>query len=305
MRLSDFMDILEGKLLSDGDFDTLEYCPAACAQKFLTFLENPKYLPKISPNASCVFTTRENIPQLPGHLAGVMECDEPKKQFALLHNHLAANESYSGTAFKTIIGKNCRISPLAYVSDRNVVIGDNVSVGPFSVINKNVRIGNNCSIHENCVIGGKSFNFAKAQNGEMIGMEDAGQVVIEENVEICAHCHVASAPLPSDITYLGESVKLDAFVHIGHGTKVGRRTLIPAGAQIAGNVTIGEDAWIGVNATVANRITIRSKGRITLGAVVTKDVDEGQTVSGNFAIPHDRFIRNLKNSAGSGNPLAE
>ena len=47
MRLSDFMDILEGKLLSDGDFDTLEYCTAACAQKFLTFLENPKYLPKM------------------------------------------------------------------------------------------------------------------------------------------------------------------------------------------------------------------------------------------------------------------
>lgn len=298
MRLSDFMDILEGKLLSDGHFDTLEYCTATCEQSFLTFLENPKYLAKINPKASCVFVTKENVPQLPSYLTGIMECEDPKKQFVLLHNHLAGCERYAGADFRTVIGKNCLISPLAYISDRNVVIGDGVYVGPFSAINKNVRIGNNCVIHENCVLGGKSFNYAKTGNGEMIGMADAGQVVIEENVEICPHCHVASAPLPSDVTYLGESVKLDAFVHIGHGTKIGRRTLIPAGAQIAGNVTIGEDAWIGVNATIANRITIRNKGRISLGAVVTRDVDEDQTVSGNFAIPHDRFIRNLKDSAG-------
>ncbi len=297
MRLSDFIGILEGKLLSDGDFDTLEYCTATCAQRFLTFLENPKYLTKISPKASCVFVTRENVSQLPSHLGGIMECDDPKWQFVLLHNHLANCEHYAGAGFRTIIGKNCSISPLAYISDKNVVIGDGVYVGAFSVINKNVRIGNYCAIHENCVIGGKSFNYAKTRNDKFIGMADTGQVVLEDNVEICPHCHVASAPLPSDVTYLGEGVKLDAFVHIGHGTKVGRRTLIPAGAQIAGNVTIGEDAWIGVNATIANRITIRNQGRVSLGAVVTRDVDEGQTVSGNFAIPHERFIRNLKDSA--------
>jgi UDP-3-O-[3-hydroxymyristoyl] glucosamine N-acyltransferase len=37
-------------------------------------------------------------------------------------------------------------------------------------------------------------------------------------------------------------------------------------------------------------LTIGKKASISLGSVVTKDVKEGNRVSGNFAIDHDRFI---------------
>ena len=33
-----------------------------------------------------------------------------------------------------------------------------------------------------------------------------------------------------------------------------------------------------------------------MGAVVTKNVLEGQQVSGNFAIPHEKFMQNIKMS---------
>jgi UDP-3-O-[3-hydroxymyristoyl] glucosamine N-acyltransferase len=32
-----------------------------------------------------------------------------------------------------------------------------------------------------------------------------------------------------------------------------------------------------------------------MGAVVTKDVQDNEVVTGNFAIPHEQFISNLKN----------
>ncbi len=294
MKLSDFMNVIDGVLINDGEFETLEYCTAYCEKGFLTFLEDLKYLNKINGNVKCIITTKNAVDKLPEYIQGIVVAEEPKKCFVELHNYLANNNAYCNPQFKTIIGENCNISPLACIAEENVVIGNNVYIAPFTVIKENVSIGNNCNIYENCVIGGKSFNFVKTKDGRMIGMADLGRVVIEDNVDICSFCHVAGCPLPTDVTKLEENVKLDAMVHIGHGTKIGERTEIPAGAQIAGNCIIGKDVWIGVNATIANRLHIEDKGRVSLGAVVTKNVEAGQTVTGNFAVDHSRFIKELK-----------
>ena len=47
MKLSDFMNVIDGVLINDGEFETLEYCTAYCEKGFLTFLEDLKYLNKI------------------------------------------------------------------------------------------------------------------------------------------------------------------------------------------------------------------------------------------------------------------
>lgn len=294
LRLSRFMDIVSGKLVRDGEFETLEYCTSDCKINFLTFIDKPEFLEKISSNVSCVITTNENLGRIPGFVKGVAVVEEPRKAFVVLHNYMAENGIYGCKDFNTVIGRNCRISSLACISSRNVVIGDNVSIGAYAVVRENVTLGNNSIIHENCVIGGKSFNFIRTKDGRMLGMKDMGQVVIDEGVEICPMCHIASCPMPTDITYLGREVKLDAMVHVGHGTQIGDRTEVAAGAQIAGNCVIGKEAWIGVNATVANRIHIGNRGRVSLGSVVTRDVQVGQTVTGNFAVDHGRFINELK-----------
>lgn len=59
---------------------------------------------------------------------------------------------------------------------------------------------------------------------------------------------------------------------------------------------MGSDVWIGVNATISNRIRIGDGARVSLGSVVTKDVPAGATVTGNFAIDHRQFLKNLKAS---------
>jgi UDP-3-O-[3-hydroxymyristoyl] glucosamine N-acyltransferase len=105
---------------------------------------------------------------------------------------------------------------------------------------------------------------------------------------------VAKGILPTDVTYIGNDVKIDVQVYVGHGDVIGDRTLIAGGSVIAGNVTIGADSWVGLNATVSNRIHIGEKARVSLGSVVTKDVKDGETVTGNFAIEHGAFIRELK-----------
>lgn len=294
MRLSEYAEVIDGELIQDGLFDTLEYCTAQCEKTFLTFLENSKYLSNINSKVSCIIIKKELLSQIPQFIQGIIVTEEPKKSFVELHNYLAGIEGYRRPSFKSKIGKNCQISPLAYVSDKNVILGDNVVIEPFAVIKENVTIGNNCVIHENSVIGGKGFNFTRTQDNDMIGMYDLGQVILEDGVEIFSNSHIANGPLPTDKTILGKNVKVDVMVHIGHGAKIGERTLIPAGALIGGNVVIGKNSWIGLNATISNRINIGEGGRVSLGAVVTKNVDAGQTVSGNFAIPHKDFIEQIR-----------
>lgn len=294
MLLSEFQNIIEGKLIRDGEFDTLEYCTSNCNIAFLTFLENPKYLNELNEKISCVITTEEISKKTPQHIKGIIIADEPRKEFVKLHNFLTDSKVSAIPEFKTEIGENCDISPLALIAEKNVRIGDNVSIGPFTVINNNVFIGDRCKIYEHCVIGGKGFNYVRTNEGEILGMRDMGKIVIEDDVEIYPMCHIAKGPLLTDITRIGKKSKIDALVYIGHGMKIGERSEILAGAQIGGNCVIGDESWIGINATIANRIQIGDNGRVSLGAVVTKNVDMGQTVSGNFAVDHNRFLSELK-----------
>ena len=294
MKLTDCINICGGRLVKDGEFEVLEYCTAEVDKKFLSFIEREKFISKISQNVSCVLCTEELVACLPDFIEGICVVEEPKKMFVTLHNELAKSEAYAGPRKPTRIGENCDISDLACIAKENVTIGNNVTIEPFVVINSNVEIGDNCIIRSGTTIGGKGFNFVKTADGEMLGMRDLGRVVLGSNVEICSNCHVANGPLPTDVTRLDDHVKMDVFAQIGHGSRVGRRTLIASGAQISGNVVIEEDCWIGVNATISNRIHIGDNARINLGAVVTKNVEAGTAVSGNFAIDHGRFLSHIK-----------
>lgn len=298
MKLSEAIINLDGILIRDGEFSALNYCTVEMASPFLTFLENPKYIEALRNNKSvgCVISKKEIIDELPDNDWGIFCSEEPKKVFHAIHNSLVNNSDYKLKTYENKIGRNCKISPLAYIAPENVVIGNNVFIGEFVVINEHTSIGNDCVIHAGTVIGGKSFSFTRVEDNEVLGLVDMGQVVLEDNVEICSNCHIARGTLPSDTTLLGTHTKLDAMVHVGHGTKIGNRVFIAAGAQLSGNTVIGNDVWIGVNATISNRLVIGDSSRISLGAVVTKNILEGETVTGNFAIDHERFIQNMKRS---------
>lgn len=297
MYLSEVTKTIEGELLREGEFQTLEYCTGKLEVPFLTFMGNAKFIDQISPYASCVLCSRELADRLPESAMGIFVCSSPKEAFQLIHNALREDTSYCLPVKENQTGSNCRISDRANIAPAGVEIGDRVVIEDNVTIYGNVRIGNDCIIRSGAVIGGKAFTFARTEKQGILGMEDLGQVVIGDRVEIFSLTHIAKGILPTDVTYIGDDVKIDALVQIGHGSLIRERTLIAEGAVIAGNVSIGSDSWIGINATVSNRIRIGSHARVSLGSVVTKDVGDGQTVTGNFAIEHTDFIQNLKRLA--------
>lgn len=297
MKLSELANCLKMdvvRVLRDCEVESAELCASIQGTKAVTFLEKEKFLHCLEqPGIAAVICTEELLPRIPANIPGILISDAPKFAFYCIHNHLV--EKTPREKVPTVIGANACISPEAYIAPYNVRIGDNVIIEPGVIIQENVTIGNNVWICAGTGVGIRSFSPARYHD-QAIMLRDCGHTVLDDDVEICAQCGIAQGILASDVTYLGKGVKLDNMIHVGHGTRVGARTFMAAGVQISGNCVIGEDVWLGVNATISNRIRIGDKARVSLGAVVTKDVPAGQTVSGNFAIDHQRFLQNLKAS---------
>lgn len=297
MRLSEVTASLKGMLLCDGDFDCIAFATEQTQKNFLTFLEKEKFLPALdNPGISCVLTTKVLSGKIPAHIRGVYVCDAPKSALFALHNALAEDEAYVGPSFPTRIGENCTISPLAVIPEQNVVIGNGVTIEPFAVINGRVTIGDCVTIRSSAIIGCKGFSFSKDANGNNLPVTGTAQIVVEDDVELFEQSIVTTGIFPWEKTVIGKNTKIAQKAMIGHGAHIGQRCLIAAGARCCGNCVIGDDVWVGVNATVSNRILIGNRARVSIGSVVTKNVPDEMTVSGNFAIPHQRFLQNLKES---------
>lgn len=294
MKISELLSRLDvpSTLVQDGAFQVLEQCTRIRKDGALTYLENAKYRFTLEdPNISCVICLPELADRIPSHIQGIVLCEAPKLLFFKLQNLLLEQRE----KVPSQIDATARISEHAYVAPYNVVIGKNVTIEPMAFVHENTEIEDDALICSGAVIGGQSFTMVHEGDGGFLA-RDAGSVRIERGVEICSNCHIARGTLELDTTVIGAYSKLDAMVHIGHGTVVGKRVLFPAAATISGNCVIGDNSWIGVNATVSNRITLGEHSRVSLGSVVTKNVPDGQTVTGNFAIDHGRFMQNLKAS---------
>lgn len=130
-------------------------------------------------------------------------------------------------------------------------------------------------------LGKDGFGWVRQEDGTLLKMPHAGNVVIEANVELGAHVCIDRAVKGS--TVIGEGTKIDNLVHIAHGAKIGKHCLIVAGAVIGGSAEIGDYCFIGINASIKNKVKIGNNVTVGMGAVVIHDVPDGQTVAGNPA----------------------
>lgn len=141
------------------------------------------------------------------------------------------------------------------------------------------------TIHPTAVIGTDGFGYVRQEDGTLLKMPHAGNVVIEANVEINAHSCVDRAVIGS--TRIKSGTKIDNLVHVAHGVTIGKNCLIVAGSIIGGSCIIGDNSFIGTNASIRNKITVGSNVTIGSGAVVVKDVPDNEIWAGCPAEPID------------------
>lgn len=286
-------DDLYVEIINEQEFETLGLLVSEISHHYLTFVDDLKFINLVQKESIVmVLTTAEIAKAIPAS-KGIVVCANPRNTFFKLHNLLSNEKKYIRKSIKTIIGNNCNISSLSYIDPNNVKIGVGVTIEEFVSIKSGTSIGDCSTVRAGSVIGSSGFEF-KREDNTVIGVEHCGGVVIGSHVEIKCNTVIDRAIYPWDDTCIGDYSKLDNLIHVGHACKIKNRVMIPANSVIGGRVTIEDDSWIGIGSSIRNGVNIGKNSRVNMGAVVTKDVPENGAVSGNFAIDHAEFIKNLK-----------
>lgn len=238
------------------------------------------------PNISIVIT-KDDLSELVIESKGVIVSENPKKDFFQLHNFMI-DENYIKPLNGNSIDETASIAPTCKIG-HNVVIGKNVIINDFVVIESNTVIGDDCEIDSFVIIGAKSMQ-RTIIDGQLFHLKFAGGVKIGNRAKVLTGA-IIQKPYQAFYTTIGDDSVVSTNVIIGHGSKVGNRTLLSGGSGIAGNCNLGDDVWIGAGAVISDGIRIENKAQVHLGSVVIKDLKSNEIVSGNFAINHKSNIK--------------
>jgi UDP-3-O-[3-hydroxymyristoyl] glucosamine N-acyltransferase len=189
---------------------------------------------------------------------------------------------------RSSIHSSVKIGNNVYIGDHVVieegcVIGNEVIIDHNTVLKANTVLHDFVKIGSNCTLGGIGFGYEKDADGNYQVIPHIGNVVLKNNVEIGNNTCIDRAVLGS--TILEENVKVDNQVHIAHGVTIGKNSLIIANTMIGGSTHIGENVWVAPSTSILNKKNVHSNSVIGMGAVVVKDVEEGQTIVGNPGKP--------------------
>ena len=290
MKLS---ELVFGKIEKDGEFDWLgltaeEYT----GKKVLTFLNDEKYYKEIENNKSvtCIITTKEVLEKIKGNKYGIILSENPRKDFFELHNKLV-KENFYFSKNENKISKKAKISKNANIGEYNIIIEDNVIIEAGVTIYENVTIKKGTIIKSGTILGAEGFQYVRNKD-DIIKVEPAGELEIAENVVIHNNSVIDKGIFGK--TFIGGNTKIYNLVHIAHDSKIGKNVFLTAGVIVCGRVKIGDNSYLGPNCTIKNGLILGENSKVSMGAVVTKDVKDNEVVTGNFAIPHEQFIKNLK-----------
>ena len=187
-----------------------------------------------------------------------------------------------------IIGNNVKIHSNCNIGE-HVIIGDNTTIFSNVSIYNNCEIGANNIIHSGVVIGSDGFGFAQNQKNQFEKIKHIGNVKILDNVEIGANTSIDRGTMGS--TKIGQGVKLDNLIQIGHNVNIGKNTVIAGLTAIAGSTKIGNNCMIGGSTGIAGHLKIGNNVKIAGQTGVGSDIKDGETIQGPYAFNQKDFLR--------------
>ena len=275
----------------------------------ITFLSNPKYLAALKKTKASAVIVPEGLdapipslvcknpylgfakaislfrepPPRPGDgISPLSSLDDPA---GIAENAAVAAFVFAGKGVK--IGAGTAVMPHVFIGD-GARIGENCFIYPNVTIREKVIIGNNVIIHSGSVIGSDGYGYVAA-DGAHKKIPQAGNVVIEDNVEIGANVCIDRAALSS--TLIGEGTKIDNLVHIAHNVRVGKHCLILGQTGIAGSSVIGDYTTLASQSGVSGHLKIGKHVTVAARGGVIKDLPDGVIVSGFPARDHRQTLK--------------
>lgn len=186
-----------------------------------------------------------------------------------------------------------QIDQTAIVS-KKAKLADNVSVGPYTVINEgasigsgtkigshalidgNTTIGKNCEIFTGAVIGSRPQDLK--YKGEKVFLEIGDNNIIRE------YCTFNPGTEEGGRTIVGSGNLFMAYSHVAHDCRVGNNCVFANNATLAGHVTIEDMAVIGGLVAIHQFVRVGSLS-ITGGcSKVVQDIPPYSTCDGHPAV---------------------
>jgi len=297
--LSELADLVKGKIVGDPTMVITGVSEIQNGREStITFLGNlkyKKYLP--TTRASAVVVPEESLldnkpgivhhnPQLA--IAKILGEFTPKLQYTSGVNETAYVDS------KAKIGKNVTIGPFSVI-EAGVIIGDDSNIGSHTVIDQKTSIGKNCKIfsnihiyhgtnigdnaiiHSGTVIGSDGFGFVTDQDINH-KIPQNGYVIIKNDVEIGANCAIDRGTIGD--TIIEDQCKLDNHVHLAHNVRLGKGCLLTAAVTIAGSVEVGEFCIFAGHVGVAPHVKIGARSVLAAKTGVSKSLTGGKVYAG-------------------------
>jgi len=276
----------------------------------ITFLSNPKYLPKLRTTRAAAIIAGPDVDTLG---KPVLRSADPYMSFArALEVFYPPSRPAAGIHPTAVIapdvkmGRNASIGPYVVV-EAGVEIGDDCVLKSFvmiypgvkigdrfwahshAVVRENVRIGNDVTLQNGVVIGGDGFGFAPQADGTFYKIVQAGTVVIDDSVEVQSNSCIDRAAVGE--TRLRRGVKVDNLVQVAHGCDIGENSLLCSQVGIAGSAKLGRNVILTGQVGVSGHLTIGDRVIATPQTGVPNDVPAGKTISGSPAVDHELWLK--------------
>lgn len=313
MRVSEVADRLKAIWEGAGDLEISSVAALESAHaNDIAFVGNRKALAAASGSrAGCLLVTEDfpkgrtliRVADPRAALANVIGLLYPKRPLKPgVHPSVVLGEGAS-IAASAAIGPYSTIGDGAFIGERSSIgahcsIGAGVHLGDDCLLHANVTIYDNVAIghravlHSGCVIGADGFGFVRTAD-RYEKFPQIGGVTIGDDVEIGANSCIDRAAL--GITQIGDGVKLDNIVHIGHNCSIGRNVVIAAQTGLSGGVVVEDDAVIGGQVGIGDKARIESNAILGSGCgiLTSKIVRKGQVVWGTPARPLKQYLEQL------------
>ena len=260
----------------------------------LSFVAHAKYVAYLGQTrAGAIMATESLVPRGSVTLPRIVVGDVHRAVAEVLRHFHPEEGLAPGIHPTAVIGSSVRIGDNVRIG-AYVVIGDDCEIGadswlhPHVTLYSKVRIGERCIVHSGARLGSDGFGYTFV-DGKHMKVPQVGGVVVGDDVEIGANtCIDRGSVGPTEI---GNGVKIDNLVHIGHNVRIGDLSVIVAQVGISGSTTIGKGVTLAGQAGLQGHITFGDGAVIGGQAGVFSDVPAGATYSGYPARPHREAMR--------------
>ncbi|MGO9437484.1 MAG: UDP-3-O-(3-hydroxymyristoyl)glucosamine N-acyltransferase [Terracidiphilus sp.] len=276
----------------------------------ITFVANPRYTQLARTTKAAAVLVEPEFPEI---AAATLRIKNPYHAFSRALGMFYQPPTYQEGVHPTaVIDPTAEIGPGAHIG-AYVVVGLGVRVGAHAtllphvvlypgvqagdclfahahaVVREGCVLGDHVTLENGAIIGADGFGFSKNEKGEWEKIPQSGPVRLGNRVDVQANACIDRATVGA--TEIGDGSKVDNLVQVGHGSKVGKDTLLCAQTGLAGSSVVGNNVILAGQTGIAGHCSVGDGVILTAQSAVSHDVPAGKMISGSPGFDNRIWLR--------------